>query len=504
MSTAKILQLRLTDQLGNYLIDARICLISNNGKKTEVKTDYRGLAFLKVPIGSYRLKADCQSLYRDITLNLQRDESLTVMLFPENAARLTIQTLEKDKKVPFPSYIIIRGNNGPAFPGHNCPEGAVFTDDNGITSILLPPGEFTIKATHGFTYQPVEKTVILKKGDSKTVNFILQEEFKLPSGWYSGDDHVHCFQCWPGHHPECPDFSVNLTANAARANGLDWFTPTDNLDPASNLYMPVRAGEGEGKTIRGQFLCLVGDETDGHNKDGPFHCNLIGIKTPIGSKGNISRMNNVLEEVLRQGGTANICHIFLGSGAIREIEDTPELPNLEVWCCQDDIDKSMPVWYDFLNRGRKLYAVAHSDSTTLYWPGGSFVGVRRTYIYIGKKKFSKEAIISSLKNGHSFCTDGPLLFFKVNGKIPGETLKGRGKIEVEIKAFSLTPLTKIALIASGKKIREWTASGNYFQVKEELESGDFSWILATAEAEKTIYSPARKFKGFAFTNPIWI
>lgn len=33
MSTSKILQLRLTDQLGNYLNDARICLTPKKGKK---------------------------------------------------------------------------------------------------------------------------------------------------------------------------------------------------------------------------------------------------------------------------------------------------------------------------------------------------------------------------------------------------------------------------------------------------------------------------------------
>ena len=465
---------------------------------------------ISISQSSYQLKADCQRLYRDITLNLQKDESLTILLIPKDAAYLTIQTLEKDKKVPIPAYIIIRGNR-PAFPGRPAlpgyTTGAIFTNDNGITSILLPPGKFTIKATHGFTYQPIEKDIILKKGERRKIKFILKEKFDLPHGWYSGDDHVHCMQSWPGHHPGDPDFSVDLTATSAWANGLDWITTSDSLDPGSKLYMPKKAGEGEGETIRGKFLCLVGVEAVGHNKDGSFHCNLIGIKTPIGtgSEGNISQINDVFEKVLREGGTANVCHIFNGgTGAIREIEETPALPNLEVWCFRDNIDKSMPVWYKFLNRGRRLYAVAHSDSTTLYCPGGSFVGVRRTYIYIGKKTFSKEAIISSLKNGHSFCTDGPLLFFKVNGRIPGETLKGRGKIEVEIKAFSLTPLAKVALIASGKKIREWTASGNDFHVKETLEVNDFAWILATVEAKKTIYSPARKFKGFAFTNPIWI
>ena len=48
--TEIILQLRLTDQRGNYLNDARICLTLKNGKKIEVKTDWRGLASLKVPI----------------------------------------------------------------------------------------------------------------------------------------------------------------------------------------------------------------------------------------------------------------------------------------------------------------------------------------------------------------------------------------------------------------------------------------------------------------------
>jgi len=506
MSTLKILQIRATDQFGNYLNGVQICLTSEKGKKIKIKTDERGLASLKVPIGSYCLKAGCGALYRNVKLDLKRDESLSISLFPKDAAYLTLQTFEKDKKGPLPSYIIITGN---AFAFSDClsnyisSTGALFTDEKGITSLLLPPGKFTLKATYGFNYQPVEKKITLKKGERKKIKFILEKKFDLPIGWYCGDDHVHCQQCWPGNHPGQPNLSVSLTAKAARANGLDWITISDSLDPASPLYTPIEKREEE--TVPGKFFCLIGEEPDGYNKDGFFHCNLIGIKALIGSKGNIGRMKNIIKEVRQQGGTTNICHIFFGPGALREIEENPDLPNLEVWDGSDNIDKSMPIWYNFLNRKRKLYAVAHSDSIHLHWPG-EFVGVRRTYIYNRKKPFSKEAIISSLRDGHSFCTDGPLLLFNVNGKMPGESLevKAKEKLKVEIEAFSLTPLVKIALVASGKKIREWSASGNSFQIKEELKVDNFSWILATVEAKGTIYAPARKFKGFAFTNPIWI
>ena len=503
MSTSRILQLRLTDPFGNYLKDARIHLASKTGQSAEARTDERGLAFLTLPAGFYRLEADCRTLHRDIPLKLERDESLTVLLFPRDAAHLTIRTLESSKGAPLPAYLVIQADVPafPAFPQHDGSTGALFTDEKGTASLLLPPGRFAMKATHGFTYEPEEKDIRLEKGDRRTLEFVLRRRFDLPPGWYSGDDHVHCRQCWPGHHPAHPDFSVHLAARAARANGLDWFTPTDNLDPASETYLPM--GDREGETREGEFLCLVGDELGGHNEEGTFHCNVVGIETPVGKSGAIHRMKDALPEVLSQGGTANINHIFLGSGAIKEIEDTPELPNLEVWSCEDDIDRSMPVWYEFLNRGRRLYAVAHSDSVTLYYPG-DFVGVRRTYAYLGEKPLSREAVVSSLKKGHSFCTDGPLIFLRANGRIPGERIEAGGKLEIEIRAFSLTPLVEVALVASGRKIREWNASGNEFQVRETIETDGFSWVLATAEAEKTIYSPPRAFKGFAFTNPVWV
>ena len=62
----------------------------------------------------------------------------------------------------------------------------------------------------------------------------------------------------------------------------------------------------------------------------------------------------------------------------------------------------------------------------------------------------------------------------------------------------------LALVASGREIQEWPASGHHFHVEETVAADEASWMLATVEAEKTIYAPERTFKGFAFTNPVWV
>ena len=65
-------------------------------------------------------------------------------------------------------------------------------------------------------------------------------------------------------------------------------------------------------------------------------------------------------------------------------------------------------FYDFLNMGVELTAMAESD-----FPPAS-VGEERTFAYTGPGKFNPDNWYGALKQGHTFVTNGPMLMLTVN------------------------------------------------------------------------------------------
>ncbi len=62
----------------------------------------------------------------------------------------------------------------------------------GAATLTLPPGRYTVLATHGLEYAPVTKTVEVAAGATAAASLRLERLMDLPArGWWSGDMHVH-------------------------------------------------------------------------------------------------------------------------------------------------------------------------------------------------------------------------------------------------------------------------------------------------------------------------
>jgi hypothetical protein len=78
---------------------------------------------------------------------------------------------------------------------------------------------------------------------------------------------------------------------------------------------------------------------------------------------------------------------------------------------------AMEIYYRFLNCGFRLPVSAGSASGVVPSP----IGYNRVYVRL-HDTFSYEGWFRALKAGRSFATNGPMLFFTVDGKEPGEDL----------------------------------------------------------------------------------
>ncbi len=103
-------------------------------------------------------------------------------------------------------------------------------------------------------------------------------------------------------------------------------------------------------------------------------------------------------------------------------------------------------------------------------------GCVRTYAYVEGEPDTKK-LLNSLRHGHSFLTNGPILVPRANGKLPGDLIKAMdGKIDLSITLKANRRLKKLTAYLSDKKaieipIKELSTASNY---DYSLELKDFN------------------------------
>jgi hypothetical protein len=107
------------------------------------------------------------------------------------------------------------------------------------------------------------------------------------------------------------------------------------------------------------------------------------------------------------------------------------------------------------------------------------LGYNRSYVYLGSK-FSYEAWLAGQKAGHNFVTNGPMLSFTVNGKMPGSILPDEGQISVAIDCQSQDELDRAEVIEDGESVAVWRATPGASRISatRKLSSQPGGWIAA--------------------------
>jgi len=342
-------------------------------------------------------------------------------------------------------------------------------------------------------------------------------------GWYSGDAHLHTTYS-DGRQ------SVEEVKEAIRAANISWVVLTDH-----------NTLEGKEEWLNGKrdgFISIVGEEIT--TKFG--HFNGINIKEfikPDSSKG-IKDIERIFGEVHSQGGLVQVNHP-LTKGLSYQTWEVSNYDLLEIW--NGMTAPNLPGmgnyeaklrWFDILNSGRKLAAVANSDthdvlipqyiSSLIYAPlkmilkkipgpwknfvrenitpiqlwarRGMGIGMPRTYLHLSK--FNLQNILTALKKGNSFLSNDPLLLIDVNGKIPGETVNLRTKEELilSIKLFSSDSVNLIKIIKNGLvidkcKLPEGTKK---FNLSIKLKDENPGWLIVECYGSYPFY---------AITNPVY-
>jgi hypothetical protein len=351
---------------------------------------------------------------------------------------------------------------------------------DGEAALGVDPEGKMIRAYRGFEYLPEEKPV---PADGQ-VELELRRWIDMPArGWYSGHTHIHTTdvgmpvpftEAWPivarGEDIGVTNILTLKGEWTSHAIYADEY-PMGVVPWASDEHHVIAYGEEYRNNPYGH-LCLLGlDELIQPISSGA-----------LGELGGPDYPPNLfaLDAALAQGAVTIGAH-FGGSILDNEPIATPwpstgfEMPadvalgRLQVAEVYGNAGQR-DVWYRLLNCGFELAATAGPDWVVKDTP--------RTYVYLGDVPLSFDAWTEGLRLGRSFITQGPMLFFEVEGQRSGARLHYPERSRaLHVRALALAPegTLPVEVVVNGEVV----ASGTDLSTTIELDGS--AWIAARTE-----------------------
>jgi Tol biopolymer transport system component len=397
-----------------------------------------------------------------------------------------------------------------------------------IARVAAPAGRVEVEVMKGFEYR-IEKQIV-QVGEGETAKSTVRlKRLDVPADpgyqWASGDLHVHMnyggtYRNTPKNlemQEEAENLSLieNLIVNKEqRVPDIGYFRA--GLDPAS----------------KPDHLLLHSQEFHTNAWGHLGLLNLMDLLIPgYAAYGNTAAaspypMNaDVADMAHAQGGLVGYVHPLdmaidpMNDPTLVHGQQTDEALELPVDAALGKIDYieamgfsdhrlTADVWYRLLNCGFRLPAGAGSDAMANYASLHGPVGLVRVYARVRQGALNVTDWLNSLKNGHTFATNGPLIGFSLGGKQPGEELALlSGQHEVEVRAWmrSIAPVEHLQVVCNGKIVRELKLSADRENADEDVEIpiSQSGWCLLRAWSEKAEH-PILDDYVYATTSPIYV
>ncbi len=173
-----------------------------------------------------------------------------------------------------------------------------------------------------------------------------------------------------------------------------------------------------------------------------------------------------------------------------------------------DHKSTASVWYRLLNCGFRLPTGAGSDTMANFASLHGPVGLARVYALVPQGPLNAAAWLGSLKQGHTFASNGPLLGFTLGGKEIGDDVKlpaGENKVKFTAWMRSIVPIDHLQVICNGEVVRELNVGGDRetVNVADTIPISRSGWCLLRAWSEKAEH-PILDLYPYATTSPIYV
>jgi hypothetical protein len=369
--------------------------------------------------------------------------------------------------------------------------GEHFFYADGAIEIDLPAGNARIEALKGFDYEPLVSLISIIPGRTTTVDLRLKHIQKMNNrGWYSGDGHIHGNYIGDQFVTPHDDFLV-IRAEDLNVGNMVVSNSTGGVIHDEQYF------EGQPNQLSSKRHILYWNQemrTYGLYGHLLFY-NLRQLVRPLdtgfpGSPNWEDYPSNYAQamKAKAQGAFTAYAHPALafdriptGSLAGESVVDVAlgAIDAFEVFCSHDE--PSMALWYKFLNSGFRLGITAGSDAF-VNQRFALVTGGVRVYVHTGRQ-FDYQSWINNLSQGRAFATVGPLLFFEIEGKLPGEEfhfVRGPVKLKAKASVSSLVPMTKLEIVANGKVVHSVSTDTptNKLQWHGTIDLPHSAWLAA--------------------------
>lgn len=448
-------------------------------------------------------------------------------------ARIDI-TVTDDSGKSTPARISVTGTDGRAY----APEDAwMHADDNfnrserkfeahyfhssGKSVVTVPAGHVEVEVLRGFEYEFESRSVQVSPGTTTSLAVRLKP-LAVPEDagtyWASGDVHVHMnytgtYRNTPQHlvqQAQAEDLAVvqNLIVNKEqRIPDIAYFS--SQPDPASDSTTMLLHGQEFHTSYWGHLGLL--NLTD--------HYLLPDYAAyPSTAAASLSPTNAEIADLAHaQKAVVGYVHPFdeLPDPA-KDASLTNELPvdvalgkvdYIEVLGFSDH-KSTAAVWYRLLNCGFHLPAAAGTDAMADYASLRGPVGLNRVYVGVPQNSSDIQAWLRSLRSGHTFATNGPLLGFRLDDHYPGEEIKlPAARKEVKFSAWlrSIVPVDHLQVLCNGDVVQELklNESRTGADVTGTLSLPRSGWCLLRAWSEKDEH-PILDLYPYATTSPVYV
>jgi TolB protein len=166
------------------------------------------------------------------------------------------------------------------------------------------------------------------------------------------------------------------------------------------------------------------------------------------------------------------------------------------------------IWYRLLNCGFRLPTAAGTDAMANFASLRGPVGLNRVYAKVPAGPLNIGLWLDSLKHGHTFATNGPLLGFSLAGKEPGDDMllpAGENKVKFTAWLRSFVPVDHLQVICNGEVTRDLKLSsdGETADIEDTIPLTRSGWCLLRAWSEKAEH-PVLDMYPYATTSPIYV
>lgn len=460
-----------------------------------------------------------------LRLNVQGTTSeLSLPIQWREAARLDLTVRAHDRTNFLPARVYVVGSDrlarGPAgtFLRSTWTEGHQYFHTRGASNLVLPSGPARLLVVHGFEHAPVTMNVGLEPG-SNQVEVISQPGIDCSSrGWHSGDIHIHLNLVHKTLdqlvstqdallQAEAEDLDVSnlLACNSLGSITFDRDRFTGSLHPLSTVDRILYWNEEVRAALYGHFAALnlktflepnfTGFRNTDHAFDYPS--NTIQARKGREQGAGIFYVHPVHNPEANDlaGSSAKAVPVDAALGLVDGLEILG----------YGHPAASLRLYYRLLNCGFRLAAAAGTDAFNNI-RRHKVIGGDRVYVHTGSA-FNYDSWVQGLKAGRSFVTNSPLLFFEVDGRLPGSELEldGPDRVQVQVEAHSHAPMDRLELVFNGKPVLTVKASGNgnHLLFRGSLPITGSGWLAARIQGGPHRLAVNNKDL-FAHTTPVYL